>query len=474
MNRHLPTVSIRRPAFATISRGPARPRWRLLSRGSRQVLLLGTGLMLVAALGLGLLVWQMHRVALTQARQNVHVLGIAVAEQTSRSIQGADLVLQDLWRQIAAQNIASVAEFKTRLNREDLSRFLKDRADFLPQIDALTIIAADGKLVNYSRGWPVPPTDLSDRDYLEYFAAHDTPDAIVSKPVQNRGNGTWTTYLVRRVNAPSGAFLGLVLAALDLDYFKKFFQTLAPGAGTVITLLRRDGTMLASYPPAEAIGDVIPPASAWHAVVARGADVLDAPATKVRASRFVAVEPLPDYPLVIDVGIDKMAAIADWAWTAKMIGLAALFAAVCVTLLIREQLLQFGRLERSEALLANRNAALEASDQALREQAAELSARRATEAEQAQTLQAALRHMNQGILMVGADRRVVVCNERAAALLDLPPALLAASAQLRRADRPSAGARASSSIRRPTCGPAASTGCPLARRAMNGSARTAR
>ena len=128
--------------------------------------------------------------------------------------------------------------------------------------------------------------------------------------------------------------------------------------------------------------------------------------------------------MVINVSISKDVALVAWRRTAWLTGLCAAVAVGFVLLLIRAQLRQFQRLERSERLLANRNSTLEATQGRLRQQADELTASRAAEAEQAGALEAALAHMNQGIMMVEASGRVAVCNTRAAAMLGLPAGLV--------------------------------------------------
>lgn len=370
------------------------------------------------------MIWQLHKDDLEEARQNVSTLGLAIAEQTARSLQAGDLVLEELRRQIASLRPETVEDFKAKLGSEDLFKFLKDRADFLPQVDAFTVIAADGKLVNFSRQWPTPATDLSDRDYYAWFRDHDVPDAFVSKPVQNRGTGAWTVYIVRRLNAPSGRFIGMILASVDLDYFKEFFKALTTGAETTVTLLRNDGTALISYPPTAKIGSVLPAESPWHQIVRQGPEVFVTKGVLAPGTRIVSVHPLKDYPLVVNISISEWVALAAWIRTSVAGVLCAFMAIACVGLLLRALLRQFRRLETSETLLANRNAALETTQRRLEVQAGELSAGRAVMAEQSATLQLALTHMNQGIMMVAADGTVVVCNKRAAEMLDLPQQLV--------------------------------------------------
>ena len=399
--------------------------WQRRSTANRRLFSIGLGLMVLTIVALALMVWELHRNALIDTRKTVGALGTAISEQTSRSMQGADIVLQDMQRQIAELRLDTVAQFKAALGNETLFRSMKDRADILPQVNAFTIIAADGKLVNFSRQWPAPPTDLSDRDYFRHFQASDTQEAFVSAPVQNRGDGVWTSYLVRRINSPSGVFLGMVLVAVDLDYFRDFFRAVTEQAGTTVMLLRRDGTLLTGYPMTARIGEVVPASSPWHAVVRGKAGEIETKNMLVPGSAIVGVHALEDYPLVVDVSVSRSVALATWLRTSVIIGFASVFTIGCFMLLMREQLIQFGKLERSEHLLGSRNEALEATDRTLRMQAQELSAGRTAMAEQSATLQAALRHMNQGIIMVDAADRLVVCNERAAAMLEIPAEFLA-------------------------------------------------
>ena len=403
-----------------------RTGWASLSPVSRRLLVFGFLIVLVATFAIGLMVWQSYNIALDEARRNVSKLGIAIAEQTARSMQAGDLVMEEIIKQIAAKDVRTVAQFKSSLATEDLFKFLKDRADFLPQIDAFTIIAADGKLVNFSRQYPTPPTDLSDRDYFAYFKQNDVATPFVSAPVKNRGSGEWTAYVVRRVNAPSGEFLGMVLSAIDLKYFQDFFRALTVGAGTTVTLLRNDGTALTSFPPTARIGAVLPASSPWHQIVKTGPDVFLTQGVLAPGMRIVSVHPLGDYPLVINVSVAEWDALGAWSRMGIAAGACTLSALACVAFLIRALLMQFRRLEQSESLLAARNTALEATQARLQAQAIELDEGRTQLATQSATLETALAHINQGLIMIAADGIVAVCNHRAMSMLDLPPALIAA------------------------------------------------
>lgn len=435
--------------------------WPGLPRDGRRLVGFGVLFLIAITAAVGALSWQMHRATLAQAQGNAAKLGTAIAEQTSRSVQTADLVLEGLTNQTAlvavaettagAGQISSVAAaFEAHVATEAMHQLLLDRAKMLPQVEAFTILDAKGRLLASSRRYPALPLDLSDRDYYSHFrdaaprsvAAGDAgrpksgnlgvERSFVSRPVRNRDNGGRTTYLARRVSAPDGTMLGIALAALDLGYYQDFYRALTAGsAGTTVELLRLDGTLLTQYPAGTA-GEVLPAASPWFATVAAGAgtytDVGTDPDARAMAGpdglpagrRIVSVHPLTDYPMVVDVGVSETDALAGWRQTTALAAACTLSGIACVALLLRALLLQFGNLAWSEASLAERNASLEATRKHMELQAAELHTSRTHLAKQSAALETTLGHMDQGIMMVDADMTVAVCNQRAMEMLNLP------------------------------------------------------
>ncbi len=334
--------------------------WSSLSPASRRLVALSACLFVAVLCSVTLSLLDMRAVALKAARQNVDVLGIAIAEQTSRSFQAVDLVLRAEQHDISAAHITTPAQFASALSTQATFNSLRHSGDGVPQANAFTIIGANGWLVNFSRRWPVPPTDLSDRDYFQYLSTHDVKTAIVTGPLRNRGDGTWTNYVALRVDSPSGRFLGLLLGAIDLNYFDKFYQTLSVGAGLNIYLLRDDGSLLASFPASARTGQMIIPASSiWHRNVAAGQ-----PGTYVAegllssGDRLISEHPLLDYPLVVDVSFSKAAVLADWRLHALLVTAAAAAMLLCFLVLLRAVIIQFQRLEQSQSSLATQNAAL--------------------------------------------------------------------------------------------------------------------
>jgi diguanylate cyclase (GGDEF)-like protein len=338
-----------------------------LSRQSRRLILGAVALLLATMLAVCFAIWNFRTVTLESARHNVNVLGSAISEQTARSVQSVDVVLLNTMNDIAADRIETTAQFRAMLGTQTEHDNLVQEGRGLPQANAFTIIDATGQLVNFSRRWPIPATDLSDRDYFKYLSTHDFPGAFISRPLQNRGDGTWTVYVVRRVDGPHGAFLGLLLGAIDLNYYKGFYQSLAAGNGISIMLIHRDGGVLACFPDRCPVGQKLFPAgSPWYGIAATGSTGLfDDQGLFEPGEHLVSVHALTDYPLVVNVCISRWLALADWRHEAWLALGGTLSGVLAVLLFMRALANQLQRLERSEARLAQRNRALIESEEKL-------------------------------------------------------------------------------------------------------------
>ncbi len=86
-------------------------------------------------------------------------------------------------------------------------------------------------------------------------------------------------YIAKRLNAPNGAFIGIVLGALHAAYFEDLYTNYLralPGGGKSMALWRNDGTLLSRSPTeTDAAADVTPPDLAPADDQRRPAHVLD-------------------------------------------------------------------------------------------------------------------------------------------------------------------------------------------------------
>ena len=405
------------------------------SRSSRWLPLVGVALILITIVASAITVWDLRADAIANYRRDTANLGVVLAEQTSRSLQAVDLVVQETREKVLAAGVETPEQFRQLMASEDIHHFLVDRLKNLPQAEAIILVGADGKLVNFSRAWPIPIIDLGDRDYYSHLHEHDDRGVFISEPVKSRITGAWTIFLAHRINGAGGAFLGSVVGAIELRYFEDFYQAISLQDDGSVTVNRRDGTILVRHPRTEdLIGKRMPTGSPWYARLAEGGGFYRATSYFDGIVRVISVHPLRDYPLVVSVTVSEDAALAHWRRQSGFIAVGALGVVIGFALLFRVLAAQFRRLEQSEASLAARNADLEEIRARLEHRTGELlaaaAALRASEqglADKSKVLEATFEHMGQGIMMVAADRTIPVCNQRAAEMLNLPRALMATS-----------------------------------------------
>src|SRR5215468_9841121 len=138
----------------------------------RRLNLIGAAVVCMTLLAAALAIWDLRIDAIKTNTQEIHNLGVAFAEQTTRTLQAIDLVLDQTKDRVLGSGIRNPERFEQKLSGVKWHRFLADRLKSLAQADALALIDADGKLVNTSRQWPAPDTDFADSDFIEYFRPH--------------------------------------------------------------------------------------------------------------------------------------------------------------------------------------------------------------------------------------------------------------------------------------------------------------
>ena len=318
-------------------------------RASRHLSFVGFGLLVIILLTASVAIWDRREEAIARSRQDIINLGVVLAEQTARSMQAVDLVLQETTAMVLAAGVHSPEQFRRLMGTEEVHRFLVDRLKVLPQADAIGLVNADGKLVNSSRFWPAPDFDVSDREYYKYLRQNDRPGAYISAPAVSRFTGARVFFLTQRIDGPNG-FLGLVLSTIDVRYIEEFYRAIIMHEGGSVGVFRRDGTMLARYPAVESkMGEKLAPQSPFYARVEEGGGTYRSPGYVDGIARVVSVHPLRDFPLVVTVSMSEDAVLANWRRQAIFIALGTLCTVIGFALLFRALVVHSRSLERSEA-----------------------------------------------------------------------------------------------------------------------------
>jgi signal transduction histidine kinase/DNA-binding response OmpR family regulator len=384
-------------------------------------------------------IWDLRERALADARTDLANVTLILAEDTTRTVQAVDLVLQELQLRVAETGIGTPAEFRTKFGTREVHDYLQGKETNLPQADIISLVAADGGLLNDSASWPVPAIDSSDRKHLEQAREAPADRVIISEPLPTKSSGIWRFYLVRPIRAADGTFLGAAIGALQLSHFEDFYRAINLGNASTISLLRADGMILARYPVA-AIGRSLATASVTRRVM-QGAEVASGFSSRMidPFERLLTVRRVRGYPMMIAASEALDAVLAPWRRQAAIVAVGAIAALLGYAVLFGALVRQARRREATEVSMRRRNSELEEARRSLEFQAGEVAAtaQRLSDSEarldaKSALLEATLENMDQGIFMVGDDHSILVHNRRAVEMLGLPPELMATNPTLDR------------------------------------------
>jgi signal transduction histidine kinase/DNA-binding response OmpR family regulator len=353
----------------------------------------------VIAAGTGLFLSTSRSRALVENQRELANTALILARQIESVFSAVATVQSGTLEQIADFGGMANEAAERRMARHDVHIKLRDKAAGMPFVGSLVLINAQGKVVNFSRQWPVPAIEAADRDF--YRALRDDPrlDSYLGAPVRNRANGTFVMQFARKVPGPKGEFLGLISGAVELKYFDELFGDISLAPGGSIEVYRDDATLMLRHPRTEAeIGQRFPDAAAIRLVTAaaQGAG-RDAGGGE---DLIVAAHRVAGYPVVVSVRRTTAAILADWRRTATYL---AGIAALTIVALAGIAILFIRLFGNYDALMRSR---------AEQEKAEQLR-------EQSMRFDVALSNMSQGLCMFDAKQRLIVCNARYAELYGL-------------------------------------------------------
>ncbi len=327
---------------------------------------------------------QSRRLLLKDAMQQMARLDMALVEQTSRTLQTADVLTRSVIEAVQA------ARARAPVDADALDELLSRGAAGVPQISQIAVTDASGRILYTSK--PGPPTGLPEVSLpLLKLVRRAAALPLISKPMRDV-DGSWTALLVRPVDDEAGRFTGLAVAFLNLRYFEDFYRSVQLDGSGAITLDRRDGIVIARSPHLDDfMGADVSKAAAFTEVLSkRESGTVDAVSPIDGSARLMAVRSVPSFPLAVDISVGRADVLAGWRRGAWLLALASLLACVSIGALLLlaarrsreiEQLAAQARSERDAAaqtsgLLAAQTAERGKAEAALRQaRRAELNAK---------------------------------------------------------------------------------------------------
>ncbi|MCK1489931.1 EAL domain-containing protein [Bradyrhizobium sp. 180] len=347
------------------------------------------GTLLIAAIAVGatLMAQNFRERALRNSGRELENTVLMLAHHFDQQLQDFAVIQRDFVDHVRATGIRDAEDYRRRLSGQDVHRMLRSKIEALPYMGGVNVIDAEGNLVNSSTAWPAPKVNVADRAYFRTFKYDPHSPDVLIEPLHSRISGAWTILIVRKILGPNGEFLGVVGRGIEPANFEKFFASVVLGEGATISMLHRDGTLLARYPLSSEL---------------MGRNFKTGPFSQQRvfgldhfAGRFVSPvdgedrlissRALPHFPILIMATLTRAAALTDWR---EQIGIlisvaaSSALAIAGVLIAIVRKLLEQHRLSRERLML------------------------------EMQRLDRAVNNMTQGLLLFDSERRLVICNQR--------------------------------------------------------------
>jgi diguanylate cyclase (GGDEF)-like protein/PAS domain S-box-containing protein len=297
---------------------------------------------------LGVVVWKsLEAKATTLARGQTDIQNLAhsLAEHASHTIRSAD---------IAMAGMVDLLRYRDPLP-ERFNPYLAETVSSLPQLREIGVLGVDGRW-RYSSLPETPRHSNSDRSYFIYH--RDTPGSAlrINEPIQSRLTGRLTIILSKRIDRQDGSFAGVLTAAIDSDYFNRFYKTFQLGPDGSVSLLRNDGTVLIRWPFSDKSTNL------------SGTDLFSTYLTRSSVGyykitspfdgieKYIGYEVTPHYPTLVTVAVSEDWLFADWWKTLRTDAIVAgvllcmiVLLAALVSLQLRSRTRTVRALRQSEA-----------------------------------------------------------------------------------------------------------------------------
>ncbi len=270
-------------------------------------------------------IWHERTAEMEESSRATANMALALAQHADQALDEVDIVLKSVIEQ--AQGKSPGAASKERLHN-----FLVRNVGEVPQLAGLFIYDEKGKWLASSQQVLETRFNNSDRDYFQYHRTHRQDAVFIGKPIRSKSTGHWVLTMSRRLNKPDGAFAGVVLATLDIQFFERFYHKFDIGQKGAILFGSNDATVLYRRP---LLVDSMGKSLAQSPLFRQHISTADAGQVTIRSnqdgvSRVHGFKHLGNYPLFVIVAVSEDEILQSWLHHAivRAVGVALLLLAI--------------------------------------------------------------------------------------------------------------------------------------------------
>jgi diguanylate cyclase (GGDEF)-like protein len=358
------------------------------TRGNPIHRLISAGLFLIVgiAVGTAIMIGSFRERALKNSERQLENTAQLLAVHFEQLFRDFDAVLITAGRQMQV-DIYSPENFRQQMSDEDTHIMLKSKISAYTDLAGITLFDADGQLINSSETWPVADINISDRNYFKALKSGTASNRTLIEILQSRISHKWSIVVSRDIVSRDGKFLGVIARGIAPANLESFLATVSLAEGEAISIVHRDGTMLARYPHIETmIGHNFKQAPVFQQVLLNS----DHGTIRLTSSvdgkdRIAAIQSLASFPLSVVAASTVSVVLSDWYEQVRFLVVAAALSMLVIAgvlgLIVRQ-------LSRQHRFLLHQ------------------------QAQEKQRLDIAINNMGHGLLLFDSSAQLVICNQR--------------------------------------------------------------
>ncbi len=291
---------------------------------SRLIALLGMvvlGVMLV----LGAMIWMEREDDIRDAGTKTRNYAAMLEARLDATLRRSDAVLLGLVRTLphAALSQQAVPGYTPEINA-DLDAY---KFNF-KELSGLRVLDANGNRLYGSTEKNVQNTNDAARLYFQVLRDNPQAGLVFSDVAIFPVTGRQILIAARALRDGQGRFLGIVLAALEVEHFRKLFQSLDVGPHGMISIRRSDEfSPVVRWPPLEIEPNATLPAdNPLRVAIAAGKTevTVEYAATTDGVVRIFTVRKLEHYPFYVLAALARDDVLAGWKVRATAVGVSGL------------------------------------------------------------------------------------------------------------------------------------------------------
>lgn len=323
---------------------------RMQIRPTRAIALLTTLTVVLVAVSVTFLLWDMRKRELETARLDTIGFAHMIREETEHTFDRVDLVLRGV-----QERMQTAYGSELELDSDAVRLLLSARIFGIRQLGALFLLDANGTVVNSSRDDEVLGARHADQEYYKALASGRVEGLFIGRPVRDLAQGGWTLHIARAFMGRDGEFRGVAVAAMNVAQLEHVFKTMKADHPRPMALYLADGTLVASLPHRESMVGEYAPELGSGPLPGAGDDMrMVDHATGDGGRQSFALARTGRFPLLVGVPNDDEMALAAWRENSIVIVLGAIL--VCAFVVTAAGLLGRGVNRQAELARALRDA----------------------------------------------------------------------------------------------------------------------